>query len=115
MADANWKVGNTRPSVVITLDLGNDPESGSPRTLQAGDVVSQIMRPPGGPAITRTLTILSAPSNKLKYTPTAGDFAVPGEYDVEFDLTDSGGKVETIPDDAANNYSYMISAKLPVP
>jgi hypothetical protein len=112
MADANWKVGNTRPAVVITLDLGNDPETGTPRTLDPTDEITQIMRPPGGPAILRTLTILDAPTNQVRYKPVAGDLDVPGDYEVEFDITDTSGDIETVPDDPANNYHYAIGAKI---
>jgi hypothetical protein len=115
MADANWKQGNTRPAIVIDLDLGVDPETSSPRTLVAGDVVTQIMKPPTGPSIVRTLTVISMPLNQLRYSPTAGDLDIVGDYEVEFDLTDSGGKVETVPDEASNNYEYTVDAILPRP
>lgn len=110
--NARWKVGNTRPAVVITLDLGTDPETGTARTLAGTDVVSQIMRPPSGPAILSTLEVLDAPTNQVKYKPEAGDLDIAGTYEVEFDITDVATDVETVPDDSDDNYSYKISAKL---
>lgn len=112
MANARWKVGNTRPAVLITLDLGTDPETQAARTLQAGDTVTQIMRPPGGPAIQTVLTIVDMGANEVRYKPAAGHLDDVGTYDVEFDLTDSGGDIETIPDDPAANYSYEVGAKI---
>lgn len=110
--NARWKVGNTRPAVLITFDLGIDPETGTARTLAVTDVVSQIMRPPTGPAILTTLDIVDAPANQVRFKPEAGDLDIAGSYDVEFDITDLATDVETIPDDAADNYEYFISAKL---
>lgn len=112
MADAYWKVGNTRPSVLITLDLGVDPQTGDPRTLVSGDTVTQLMRRGTDAVITRVLTIVDAPTNRVLYKPTASDFTQAGDYQVEFDITASNGDVETVPDRASLNYVYTVSAKL---
>lgn len=112
MADAYWKVGNTRPSVLITLDLGIDPQTGDPRTLVVGDVVTQLMRRATDAVITRTLTIVDLPTNKVLYKPAVGDFTQAGDYQVEFDITASNGDVETIPDRVSANYVYTVGAKL---
>ena len=113
MADAHWREGNTRPAVLITLNLGNDPETGTPRTLQPGDVVTQIMRnqTTPGAAITRTLEIIDAPTNKVLYDPAVGDLDVAGSYRVMFDLTDDNGDVESIPDQENLDYEYLVGPR----
>lgn len=113
-ADAYWRKGNTRPAAIITLNLGVDPQTQTPRTLQDGDVVTQIMRNTvsGSAAIVRTLEILDAATNKVRYKPAVGDLDEVGSPQVEFDITDSNDDVETLPDQAADNYVYQIDAKL---
>lgn len=113
MADAHWRTGNTRPAVLITLDLGIDPETGLPRTLDPSDVVTQIMRIQSGPgaAITRTLTIVDAAANKVRFKPAVGDLDNAGTYKVMFDITSSGGEVESVPDQEALDYEYLIGAR----
>jgi hypothetical protein len=113
MADAHWRTGNTRPSVLITLNMGIDPETGTPRTLSPSDTVTQIIRntTTPGAAITRALTIVSAAENKVRYTPSAGDLAVAGSYRVMFDITDTGGKVESVPDEEGLDYEYLVGAR----
>lgn len=113
MADAYWRVGNTRPAVVITLDLGTDPETGEVRTLAETDEVTQIMRnnTADTPAVTRTLDVLDADENKVRYKPAVGDLDDAGGYEVVFDITDENGDVETIPDQQANDYQYQVDAK----
>lgn len=114
--NAHWKVGNTRPAVLITLNLGTDPQTGAARTLAGTDTVTQIMRNRTTTlaAIVRTLTIVDAASNRVLYSPAAGDLDTAGDYEVEFDITEAGvgGRVETVPDDPAENYWYRVGRKV---
>ena len=115
MADANWRQGNTRPAVLITLDLGIDPVTLLARTLAVTDVVTQIIRnqtTPPGTAIVRTLTIEDAAANQVLYDPAVGDLDVAGTYKVMFDITDVNDDVESIPDTAANDYSYLVGERV---
>ena len=114
MADANWRVGNTRPAVLITLDLGIDPVTLLARTLAVDDVVTQIIRnqTTPGAAIVRTLTIEDAAANQALYDPAVGDLDVAGTYKVMFDITDVNDDVESIPDTAAADYSYLVGERL---
>jgi len=113
MAQAHWRVGNTKPAILIQFDLGTDPRTGLPRTLAETDVVTQIMRnqTTPGPAITRTLEIFDAATNKVIYDPDVGDLDEAGLYKVMFDITDVDDEIESVPDDEALDYEYLVGAR----
>jgi hypothetical protein len=93
--------------------MGTDPETEEARTLQSGDEVSLVMRNPDeeGAAKVRDVEILDMGANLCKWKPEDGDFTAAGDYQTVFDVTDSNGDVETIPDDEANDYVFHITAK----
>lgn len=111
---AKWRTGNTRPAVLIPLDLGTDPSTDTARTLAVDDVVTMIMLNRGGvspTAQTRTVTVESTDPPVVSWKPEDGDFDESGTYDVVFDITDADTDVETIPNDAATDYQFEIDLK----
>lgn len=124
---AYWRTANTRPAVVVPLYLGTDPVTGDVRTIEETDVMSLIMR--NGDAVTPTAQLrgplevitLDPPrvdegtgaetSQGVVFKPEDGDFDEDGVYDVVFDLTDTDGDVETIPDRVSVVYQFVVGAK----
>lgn len=113
MADMYWMAGDTLPGIVITLNLGVDPTDGvTARTIADTDTIRQIIRTGNSAAITRTLTIVDAATNRVAYDPAVGDLDAAGNYGVEFERETADGDIETIPDREAERYEYLIGAKL---
>lgn len=121
---AYWRTGNTRPAVVIPLYLGTDPLTGDVREISGTDIVSQIMRNGSNPAqliedlevVTlddpRTDEITGAvTSQAVIYKPEDGDLDEDGTYDVVWDITDTDGDVETIPDRVEVSYQFLVGVK----
>ena len=122
-----WRTGDTRPPVVVPLWLGTDPLTGDVRTIQASDVMSLIMRNADAAEPTAQLrgplevVTLDPPrvndatgaetSQGIIFKPEDGDFDEDGNYDTVFQLTDSEGDVETIPDRESVKYTFIIGAK----
>lgn len=111
---ANWRTGNTRPAVRIPLDLGIDPVTSESRVLDAGDEVTLIMRNRDAEtptALTRACTVEGLDPPVVSWKPEDGDFDEGGTYDVVFDITDTDTDVETIPNDRAEDYQFVIGLK----
>lgn len=108
-----WRTGNTRPGIKLPIALGNDPLTGAPRVLDEADEVTMIMRNDtvGGPAQVRTVEVLTTDPPVGWWKPEDGDFDDAGTYRVVFDVTDADGDVETIPDEASSDYSFLVTAK----
>lgn len=95
MPDQAWKRGDTRPAVETTLNITIPG-----KTLETATAVMQHMSHKEQTlVITRAVTIVDAPTNRIRFTPTAGDMNVAGLYEVEWQVTDSDGGIYTIPND----------------
>jgi hypothetical protein len=110
---AKWRTGNTRPGVRVPLDLGIDPTTSEARVLAGTDDVTLIMRNDtlSSAAQVRACDVESLDPPVVTWKPEDGDFDNPGTYDVVFDITDVAGDVETIPNDHADDYSFLITSK----
>lgn len=111
---AKWRAGNTRPAVRIPLDLGTDPETSEARVLDSEDTVTLIMlnRDADTPVVqVLSTTVESLDPPIVSWKPEDGDFDEAGTYDVVFDITDTNDDVETIPNDAADDYQFEIDLK----
>lgn len=110
---AEWRTGNTRPGVRIPLDLGTDPTTDEARVLAVTDEVTLIMRNDTADtaAQMREVTVLDLDPPVVFWKPEDGDFDDPGTYRLVFDITDADGDVETIPNDADDDYHFEIDAK----
>lgn len=89
------KKGDTRPTVKATLSSGS----------LASATVKFIMknRDTGAVVINASATITDAPNGKVQYSWSAGQTATAGTFLAEFQVTFSGGLVETYP-----NSDYII-------
>ena len=111
---AKWRTGNTRPAVLIPIDLGTDPTTDTTRILAATDDVTMIMRNRDAAiptALTRTCTVETEDPPVVSWKPEDGDFDEGGTYDVVFDITDTTGDIETIPNDRDDDYQFEIGLK----
>ena len=100
MADYVVKQGDTAPPFADTLldNLGN------PVNL-TGATVRFVMRPQRRRLVkvAAAATVVQVgdgsdgSKGKVRYSQTSGDVDTPGLYDVEWEVTYSGGKIETFP------------------
>ena len=95
------------------MQLGDDPVTGDPRTLNADDVVTMIMRntTTDTAAVIVDLTIVDAPTNKVLYDPVDGDLDVAGLYETMYQRTTIGGDIESFPDQQTLDYYFQVDAK----
>ena len=95
MPDQAWKRGDTRPAVETTLNITIPG-----KTLETATQVMQHMSHTEQTlVVSRSMTIVNAATNRIRYTPTAGDMNVAGTYEVEWQVTDNDGGVYTVPND----------------
>ena len=94
MADLTVKQHDTWPPVRATLS-----DASGPIDLTGATQIKLILK---GATVTITgnCTVVSAPAGTVSYTWAAGDTAVAGDYQGEFEITWPGGKVETVPNDS---------------
>ena len=92
--DAYWKQGDSAPALLATLVDGD----GVAVNLTAASV-KFMMWGPGDAAVkvNSAATITDAATGKVSYTPTALNTDTPGDYIVEWQVTFSGGAIETFP------------------
>lgn len=92
--DVFLKSADTSPAIAYQLKDGN----GVVVTL-TGATVKFMMWAPGAAAakINAAATITDAALGKVSYTPTAGNTDTPGDYLAEWQVTFSGGAIETFP------------------
>lgn len=92
--DFYWKQNDTSPAIAFQLKDGN----GVAVNL-TGATVKFMMWAPGAAAIkvNAAATITDATTGKVSYTPSATDTDTPGDYIAEWQVTFSGGAVETFP------------------
>lgn len=92
--DMNWKQGDTAPAIAEQLLDG----LGAPVVL-TGATVKFMMWAQGGTSVkvNAAATITDAALGKVSYTPSATDTDTPGIYLAEWQVTFSGGAIETFP------------------
>ena len=92
--DHHWKQGDTAPAIAEQLFDG----LGVPVVL-TGASVKFMMWGPGDAAVkvNAAATITDAATGKVSYTPLAANTDTPGDYLVEWQVTFSGGAIETFP------------------
>ena len=92
--DFYWKQGDTAPAIAEQLFDG----TGTAVNL-AGASVKFMMQGPGDAAVkvNATATITDDATGKVSYTPSSTDTNTPGDYLVEWQVTFSGGAIETFP------------------
>ena len=92
--DAYWKQNDTAPAIAEQLLDG----AGTPVVLTGASV--KFMAWGQGDAavkVNAAATITDAATGKVSYTPTALNTDTPGDYLVEWQVTFSGGAIETFP------------------
>lgn len=88
------KQNDTSPALVGQLF---NPDGSNPDLT--GATVKFIMRSSSGGAakVDASATVVTASTGRVKYTWSAGDTDTVGEYEGEFEVTFSGGAVQTYP------------------
>lgn len=96
MADFTIKRGDNVPILEATLSDQDGPIN------LTGATVKLIMKGKGtasGTTISGTCVIVSAAAGTVSYSWLTGNTDVVGSYDLEFQITYSGGGIETVPND----------------
>ena len=96
MADFSLKQNDTWPPLNATLTDANGPID-----LTAATGVKLILAPTGGGAtiVNAACTIVSAVAGTVRYTWTTGDTTTIGTFKGEFEITWTGGKIGTVPNE----------------
>lgn len=94
MADLTIKQNDTWPPLKATLTDENGPID-----LTTATAVRVIMK---GTTVTidGVCTVVSATTGEVSYTWAAGDTAVNGSYNTEFEINWGSGRIETVPNDS---------------
>lgn len=97
MADFSIKRGDTEPALAATLE----DDEGNPVDLTNVNGVDFHMKDPreSGTKVDAAATVTDGANGVVEYRWASGDTDTPGEYDAEFEVTYSGGGVETFPND----------------
>lgn len=93
-ADYERKSGDSKPFEAILK------ENRALLPMSGGETVRFNMRPKiagAGPTVNGVGTVVNAARALVRYTPAAPDVAIPGAYDVEWEITFPGGAVQTFP------------------
>lgn len=108
MPDYYIKQNDTSPDLQVTLKDGDGEavdvtSSTIVFTMSAGGVVK---------VSEQSATIVTASSGVVKYEWAAGDTDTPGTYEGEFEVTFSGGKIQTFPNSDAQRLNIYIAKEL---
>ena len=102
------KQDDTAPALQATLSDSNGPinltNATSVKLVMKGNNTATV--------VVGTCTITNAAQGQVSYTFTAGNTATPDVYQVEFEITWSGGGEQTVPNAAAANPTIEIDAEL---
>jgi hypothetical protein len=92
--DAYWKQGDTAPAIAEQLFDGTGTA-----VVLTGASVKFMMWGQGDTAVkvNAAATITDAATGKVSFTPSAAQTDTPGDYLVEWQVTFSGGAIETFP------------------
>lgn len=117
---AKYRVGETLRGLAFPLDLGLDPVTGAARVPAGSDVFSLVMRNRSATiptAQTRLLTVLDDGPYTINgesydviyyWAPVDGDFDEGGVYDWVVFRETSGGDLEVIPSDNADDFQFEV-------
>lgn len=101
MADFTIKANDRLP--VLDAVLSN---LSGPIDLTTATQVRFIMKSTAF-TVTGVCTVVNALTGAVRYTWAAGDTANPGEYQLEFEITWPGPKLETVPNDSYKSVSVL--------
>jgi hypothetical protein len=94
----NIKQNDTSPQIGAILKDG----SGNPIDLTAATVRFHMRRIGASAAsVTSAATIVAADAGSVKYAWSSGDTATAGSFQAEFQVTYTGGGIETFPNDGS--------------
>ena len=105
MADFNIKQGDTDPDIVATLKDAD----GTAINL-TGATVKFHMSQKGRSVVNAEAIVVDAAAGEVKYSWAAADTATTGPFDIEWEITKSGGQIETVPN--STNDTVEITAQL---
>jgi hypothetical protein len=95
MSDFSIKSGSTSPPLVVTLMDGDTPAVLTGATVR----IRMRSRLGGALVVDSPATVTDAAAGVVSYQWQAGDTDEVGEYEIEFEVTFSGGFEQTFPDD----------------
>lgn len=113
--DFSIKSGSTEPALVVGL-----LDNGEPLNLTGATVRIRMRSVLGGPLVVDSPAAVLAPATDgvVSYQWTAGDTDEVGDYEVEFEVTFSGGAEQVFPNDGYVNVSIepsLTSTNIPIP
>jgi len=95
VTDPTFVQGNTAPAITATLHDEDDPTIVLDLSTATG-VRFQMRRPDDRRfTVNAAAVIVDALAGKVAYAWSANDLAVPGDYDVQWEVTFNDGKVQT--------------------
>src|SRR2546426_12478317 len=106
MPTINSKQHDTTPPIVMQALDGDGniiPLTGTVKFI-AKDVLTGTLR------VNSAAELLDPVNGKMRYQPVAGDVATPGTLRCEFEVTFSGGGIETFPERRGNDEIIWIIA-----
>lgn len=111
MADITLKRHDTWPPVKATLKQTNEGTGNQEPIDLTGAVKVTFIMKTGSTLVEGTCSIVNAKEGKVEYVFAAGDTAIAGSYEVEFEIEWSPTKIQTVPNGGYN--SIVILADLP--
>jgi hypothetical protein len=109
MADFSLKAHDLLPYIEATLSTGPTPANQTPVNLTTAVGVKFIMtaKTSGTPKVEAAAQIISATGGIVRYNWIAGDTAVVGSYQAEWEVTWPGAKPQTFPKDSYHSIDIV--------